>query len=44
MSVETRQYPQVKVEPPSKKVEYTRPQAWGVSTNKRLSNTQVWRK
>lgn len=44
MSPEKAQYAQMKKETPSKNVEYAKPQNWGVSQNKRLSNTQVWRK
>lgn len=44
MSPEAKVYEQVKKEAPSKKVEYTKPQNWGVGVKQRLSNTQVWRK
>lgn len=44
MSPEKAQYAQIKKEAPSKKAEYARPQNWGVNNNKRLSNTQVWRR
>lgn len=44
MSPEVRVYVQMKKEASPKKAEYVKPQSWGVNTNKRLSNTQVWRK
>ncbi len=44
MSPEKAQYVSAKKEAPSKKTEYAKPQNWGVAQNKRLSNTQVWRR
>ncbi len=44
MSPEKVQYVSARKETPDKKVEYLKPQNWGVNTNKRLSTTQVWRK